>query len=482
MEKNKAAHARTQVQNALGTDLAGKASDAFCAEFVRPAPPGVGGSTGKPRQMRVVIELTPEHPCAPLSADAAARFGHIAGLKEALEDARAAVLKHAGEVAAWEGDALFNPRKVLRAAYVTEMRDRCSRIAAPVRDALERGVARVAASPPFAMEAARSDLQFSWLNQSFAVWVDLGGLAALAADPRISLVDLPRALELQIKGTGTVVGATKHRERTKHTGKGVVVAVIDSEVALLPDVFQGRMIRRADFTGEGWGLPAQHGTTVAGIIAANGKEAVGIAPEARIYNYKVVASNTVTGPEDLQGACALGQALEDGADIANCSWVTEAATDGTSREARACDNAWACGMTVVHAIGNGGAAAGVKAPADARGVIVVGATGISGTTVQRYSARGRTLNNKDCPDMVAPGGTSNRNIQSYLLDGSFGDCQSGTSFAAPHVTGILALLLEADPALTPDKQFERLKTLCQPLKHGTSADFGLGLPSLARLS
>lgn len=484
MSDEQTARARDQVRDLLGSVLAGKASDAFCNAYARPSPAALtsAGDDGRPRAMRVVVELRPEAPLAALRGGAVARLRGSAPLDEALASARTLVREHAGEHLGPRVDTLLNPAALVRQACVTEMRERCFRAAGPIREELDRGYAALRGpGQPAAAALPGSAVQFSWLNQSFLAWTDLETLAALAAHPGIAWIDMPRPVELQIKVTGDVMGAVKHRKVTQHGGLGVRVAVIDSEVALLDEVFQQRVHHMADFTGEGWGHPDLHGTTVAGIIAANGKGASGMAPDAVIYSYKIVKTNSVTRMEDIQGARALGQALEDGADIANCSWGTEAPTDGRSREVRACDNAWACGMTVVQAAGNRGSSPGVMCPSDAAGVIVVGATGRNGNAVQPYSGRGPALNGKRCPDVVAPGGNDNVNIESFLPGGTFGKCGHGTSFAAPHVSGILALLLEPDRGLTPDEQFQRLKALCTKRRFANENAQGLGLPSLDRL-
>lgn len=478
MSRKKLSQARSQVRNALGTEFARKAS----AELIMALADSTRDkATTTQSSLRAVIELTPQEPRAMLQPDVVERLRGSGAVRDALAAARAALHEIGGEALAAHSQMFASPAALLRAASVNEMKDRCYREAAPIRNELHRNFASLPGGGEHPIPRARTGVQFSWLNQSFAAWVNVSALAALAADPRVYRVDVPRRLRLHMKASANVIGAIDHRQKTGHGGKGVKVAVIDAEVALLKDVFQNRVAHMKDFTGEGWGQPHRHGTSVAAIIAANSPTAMGIAPDARIYNYKVVATTSVTEPEDLHGACALSHAVADGMDIANCSWGTQGPTDGTSREVRACDNAWKCGMTVVHAAGNDGKK-GVSRPAEAAGVIVVGATGPDGTSVQEYSGRGPTKTNKPAPDLVAPGGTTNVGIRSFDENGNFVDCGYGTSLAAPHVTGIVALLLEADSGLTPDEQFARLKNICGKLAHSGPNDQGHGLPSLLRLA
>jgi serine protease AprX len=176
-----------------------------------------------------------------------------------------------------------------------------------------------------------------------------------------------------------------------------------------------------------------------------------------------MATNRFLNGDDFGGALALQQALEDGVDIANCSWGAGPVGPTLSREARAADTAWALGLAIVKSAGNAGPrAASMTTPADATGIIVVGATDLDGKEVQPYSSRG-PAGAKPGPDVLAPGGASAAAIECCLVAGGFGDAGFGTSYAAPHVSGLLALLLQREPHLVPDQLRERLRAAAHAL-------------------
>jgi serine protease AprX len=279
-----------------------------------------------------------------------------------------------------------------------------------------------------------------------------------------------------------LIAAAEARAAHGLSGKGVTVAVIDSESALGHPALSDRVIHRRNYTQEPWGTPAAHGTAVAGIVGAAGAEYTGMAPEATIYNYKILATHPVFNATDFEGALAIQQALEDGVRVANCSWGAGPAGDGTSREARACDRAWRFGLTIVKSAGNlGPGQRTLTTPADAEGVIVVGATDDDGRAIESYSSRGPTPDGRARPHLVAPGGHSGVGLKGLLATGGLGDIGWGTSYAAPHVTGLLALLLERDPELSPDAQRERLLKACRKLSSVPKNQQGAGLVSPEKL-
>jgi serine protease AprX len=254
-------------------------------------------------------------------------------------------------------------------------------------------------------------------------------------------------------------------------------------VAAAHPALDGRVVQRANYTREPWGHPADHGTAVAGIVGSSDALATGMAPGATIYNYKVLATNRFLNGDDFDGALAIQQALEDGVDVVNCSWGAGPVREMKSREARACDTAWALGLAIVKSAGNlgGSGATSITTPGDADGVIVVGATDRHGISVQQYSGQGPTPTGTVRPHLVAPGGSPEEGIVSCLVGGALGEVGYGTSFAAPHVTGLIGLLLEAHPMLTPDEIRNTVVAACKQLPDGEPNSQGAGLVSAVEL-
>ncbi len=314
-----------------------------------------------------------------------------------------------------------------------------------------------------------------WLNRTLRVWASGRALAEVASHPSVRSIDAPRRLRLDMDVTAKTVNVAVFRKAERVDGRDVKVAVIDMEVDKDHPALAGRVVQQRNYSGEPWGNPGDHGTAVAGIIASSDARFAGMAPAATVYNYKVFRTDG-GGADDFYGARALQDALEDGVHVANCSWGAGQAGDGTSREARACDNAWALGLVVVKSAGNNGPAAhSLTTPADAEGVIVVGATNRQGTGVPSYSSRGPTADGRTRPHLLAPGGTEEDPMSGCLPGGGFGAIGYGTSFAAPHVSGIAALFLQKTPALSPDLVRQALIGRCRVLPGPDPNEQGSGL-------
>ena len=298
------------------------------------------------------------------------------------------------------------------------------------------------------------------------------------------------------------VGARAVQQSYGYRGAGVGVAVLDSgitswhadlsylgssslvrtsngqRVAAFVDLINGRT---APYDDNG------HGTHVSGIIAGNGFDALGsragVAPDAHIVSLKVldaqgrgVISNVIAALDWVVRNRAAYNVrvvnLSVGAAVTE-SYKTDPLTLAAKRAVDA-------GIVVVTAAGNQGKNrlgqlqyGAIAAPGNAPWVLTVGASSHEGTVSRAddvmadFSSRGPSAIDFEAkPDIVAPGvGTVSlsdplsliyeTNVSS-LLSGSFWlgykpyISLSGTSMSAPVVAGSVALMLQANPSLTPN--------------------------------
>lgn len=269
------------------------------------------------------------------------------------------------------------------------------------------------------------------------------------------------------------------------SGRGTVVAVIDSGVDVMHSALRGRVLASVDFTGgdgsDGYG----HGTHVASLIAgaagaaAETADYAGVAPGARIVSLRVLDDHGAGRASDVIEA--IDWVVENqhryGIRVINLSLggpVTQSYEDDPLCEAA--ERAIAAGITVVAAAGNFGQTpdgkqifGGITTPAIHPGVIAVGALDTRGTAVRsddriaKFSSRGPTMYDQLIkPDLVAPG----RNIIGAEAAGSVIAAESperhvtgsgrtgyiqlsGSSMSAGVVSGAVALMLDRRPGLRP---------------------------------
>ena len=229
------------------------------------------------------------------------------------------------------------------------------------------------------------------------------------------------------------------------TGKGVRVAVVDTGVDVDHPDLRGRIARVGNFVdrGEQSFTSDAHGTAVAGVIAARANNEVGIvgvAPGAEVLALKACWEQP---PGSRRGVCnsytlakAVDFAIVEKAQVLNFSLAGPVDPLLTRLIARAVER----GITVVAALGDG---QGRGFPASLDGVLGIAATDPEGALRGGAAARPRPL-------LAAPGidilTTAPRSAYDFF---------SGSSFAAAHVSGVAALLLEKQPKLAP-RDIERL--------------------------
>ncbi len=240
-------------------------------------------------------------------------------------------------------------------------------------------------------------------------------------------------------------------------GAGVKIAILDTGIDLEHQDFKGRIAAIADFTGEGIEDASGHGTHVAGIASGDGTAGggmyTGVAPGADLYIAKVLDSQGSAFMSDVM--TGIDWAVKQEVHVINLSLSGSPPGDGTDALSETCDLVVERGFVTCVAAGNSGPGpSSIGPPGCARNVITVGAS-TDADTVLEASSRGPTADGRVKPDVLFPGagiiscraaGTSLGNA----LNSAYAEA-SGTSMAAPHASGVSALLLEANPGLTPNE-------------------------------
>ncbi len=276
-----------------------------------------------------------------------------------------------------------------------------------------------------------------------------------------------------------------------HGSPDVVVAVIDSGIdSTIPQLADAMWVNADEIPGNGidddrngyiddvngWdfrdsdasslkGSPMHgHGTGVASIIAARPGRypIVGIAPGVKLMDVRFLDSQNEFRSSDWKTfERAITYAVDNGADIVNLSIFANGKPPSSFE--RAIANARAQGVIVVGIAGNKGQNE-VMYPGRYESVLAVSAIAESGLLAS-FSNRGTGVG------VCAPG-----DAISTFTAGGRAVSQSGTSFAAPHVTGVLALMLSIAGTLSPGRAIEILEETATDLgPRGWDDQYGYGL-------
>lgn len=263
-----------------------------------------------------------------------------------------------------------------------------------------------------------------------------------------------------------------------YTGANIGIAILDTGIARHPDI-AGRTICFQDYVN-GRNVPYDdngHGTHISGIIAGNGRKSngkyKGIAPDSRLIMLKCLDS---TGNGSVSDAKKSFDFIIDNKEKYNIRIVNisiGSAMKSGDRENEMLleyvEHLWKAGVTVVAAAGNNGPENGsITAPGCARSVITVGASDdnvqVNSTGRKKminYSGRGPTDVCVVKPEIVCPG----TGVVSCSNHKTGYSSKSGTSMAAPIVSGVIALLLQKYPELSNKDIKKRL--------YETAVDIGL---------
>ncbi len=290
-----------------------------------------------------------------------------------------------------------------------------------------------------------------------------------------------------------------------YQGEGITVAVIDSGLNTFKD-FQvdptkakpdSRILTKVNFNDGAASLLdlTGHGTHVAGIIGGSGYVSnyaySGVAPQVNLVGLRVSDDSGMATESDTVAAMQWVMDNKDFYDIRVVNLSIQSTIEQSYHDSpldAAAEILWFNGIVVVASSGNKGPGGGFNtanaAPANDPFVITVGATDEQGTAdrsddkVAPFSAFGTTVDGYGKPEIVAPG----KDIISVMLNGQWKQehpdhvvppdyfRMSGTSMAAPMVTGAVALLLEAEPDLTPDQVKFRLMSTASKLGNDAYLD------------
>lgn len=343
--------------------------------------------------------------------------------------------------------------------------------------------------------------------KGLVVSLPVSQLADLSNDPAVRYISPDRPLSGQLTNSAPAVNAP-YAWNLGFDGSGVGVAIIDSGIADKNDVLvkksdlnkwgtaSSRIVYSRSWVADGLGSydAFGHGTHVAGIVAGSGYNSFalpstspfkGIAPNAQLINLRVLDSQGMGTESSVIAAIQTAIQLKSKYNIRviNLS-LGHPVLESYELDpmCQAAEAAYRAGIVVVVAAGNEGRnnAAGtdgyatINSPANDPYVITVGAMKSMGTPVRAddliatYSSKGPSaIDHVAKPDLVAPGNhvvafvggsgstlanTYPNNFVPVAIRGiSPYFSLSGTSMAAPMVSGAAALLLQANPKMTPDQ-------------------------------
>ncbi|MGH9856845.1 MAG: S8 family serine peptidase, partial [Acidobacteriota bacterium] len=290
----------------------------------------------------------------------------------------------------------------------------------------------------------------------------------ITKDPWVEHIEYDARVKAAMNSARESFGVDAVRKQFGFTGDGdgvkgnyskndIVIAIADSGVNLNNQDLQGKLLFWKDFHGRGANPYDDngHGTHVAAVALGSGKhkkKLSGVAPEAALVAFKVLdnagsgsVSNVIAAIDET-----IARRFELNIRILNLSLAVSGSSAGKDTFSVAANRAVAAGIVVVVAAGNEGpGSATIGAPSAAAKVITVGAgadLGERGFYLADFSSRGPTADGRIKPDIWAPG----VRIQTSIATNRFRTV-SGTSFATPFVTGVVALMLEANPDLRPAK-------------------------------
>ena len=341
-----------------------------------------------------------------------------------------------------------------------------------------------------------------------AVWGTRLQIQSLLALPGLRSVYVNRELSYFLDESVPLVGARRVHDDLGLTGAGVTVAVLDSGIdATHGDLpFGAKVIQNVKLAPNLFGTAplaleglantdttSGHGTHVAGTVAGtgatlNGKYR-GVAPGAQLVG--IGAGEALFILTALEGFdWVMQNQLAYGIRVISNSWGTTGEFEPDDPINVASRIAHDAGIVVVFAAGNEGPEANTLNPyCVAQWVICVAAGNKDGSTLANFSSRGVAGDPVLHPTITAPGVdiASARATTGIVINAFFAvdlvdlgadavsyAAASGTSMATPHVSGAVALMLEANPTLTPDQVKAALEATATPMPGLQPHEVGAG--------
>lgn len=325
------------------------------------------------------------------------------------------------------------------------------------------------------------------------------GLALLAEHPDVRHVDLVAPVRALVQESVPLV-ELDHLHASGLDGTGSVVAVVDTGVDATHPEFDGAVVAEhcictsaccpggvTEADGPGSAQDDHgHGTSVAGVVAADGS-LIGGAPGASIVAVKVLNASGSGTVEDVVDGLDWLVTSAPAVDVVNLSLGSGSYTGdcdnadaNTMAYADAVDALRAVGVLTVAATGNDGSGSTMDAPACVSGSVSVGAVWdedlgsqtVLGCTDPTTAPDQVTCysNSNDHTDLFAPGSRIRT-----LKSGGTKRYVNGTSFAAPFAAACAGVLRGARPLATPDDLEEALRTSNVTVTDSTNM---LGFPRL----
>jgi len=320
--------------------------------------------------------------------------------------------------------------RVVEGQYIVVMKPRAS--VSAMRDARADAVRR------------GGEVLFSYTDalNGFAAKLPPAALSAVENNPNVAYVEADRTVTAfgdqydppwgldRIDQRARPLNRSYHFERT---GAGVKAYIVDTGIQRAHTQFGGRAIH--GFSDGNGSIDCNgHGTHVAGTV---GSSKYGVAKSVTLVAVRVL---DCAGSGTNSGVIA-GLNFIIGNHVANAPAVANMSL-GSSFDAAvntAVANTIADGVSVVVAAGNSNLDACGFSPASAPGALTVGATTYT-------DARASYSNFGTCLDLFAPG---SQVLSTYLAGNTSVHIENGTSMASPHVAGVVATYLQANPTATP---------------------------------